>query len=262
MDAKASASSVAVGLGTESRSNAVAVGRGAQAWDNAIAIGSATWATEDHSVAIGKSAKTEEPNQVMFGATPDHQYGDPPLNLKTYGTMQATDFLDADGNSIIGGGGEEEAFFGSLKVSLDYNTGDWGEESYNSLGGAVLTGGGGSGVHGAYTRLSTYNFDYTTIGCGTFNMLSTLTGRKHHPNVYGNSVWAVFEHHNPQPLTSTSEYGAAGTQARERVLAPRGADAFWEGRFEDVLNAYLDKDGNAMMSILMLSTASQQYKRE
>ena len=48
----------------------------------------------------------------MFGAAPDATYGEV-LNLKTYGTVQATDFLDADGNSIIlttidaGSGGDD-----------------------------------------------------------------------------------------------------------------------------------------------------------
>lgn len=104
VDAKAVTNAVAVGLGTEARPNAIAIGRSAQAWDNAMAIGSATWAQHDYSIAIGKNAKTEEAQQVMFGATPDNPYGKP-VNLKTYGTMQATDFLDADGESIIGAGG-------------------------------------------------------------------------------------------------------------------------------------------------------------
>lgn len=91
VDAKAVSNAVAVGLGTEARPNAVAIGRSAQAWDKAMALGSGTWATHDYSVAIGKGAKTEEPNQVMFGATPDDPYSEP-VNLKTYGAIQAAQF--------------------------------------------------------------------------------------------------------------------------------------------------------------------------
>ena len=121
---KATDSGVAVGAQTEARSNAVAVGRGARGWgDYAMAIGSATFAEYDCSVAIGRSAVTEEQDQVMFGATPDHAYGKP-LNLKTYGTMQATDFLDADGNSIVGGDVDLSSCV-KLEASTQYMKGEW-----------------------------------------------------------------------------------------------------------------------------------------
>jgi len=106
-DAKGSENSVAVGWATEARKRAIAIGYNTRAWgDHSTALGSAAFIHGDHeySVAIGSNAATEEPQQVMFGTAPDATYGKP-LNLKTYGTVQAADFLDEDGNSIIGTGG-------------------------------------------------------------------------------------------------------------------------------------------------------------
>lgn len=100
VDAKAFELSAAIGYCSEARTNSVAVGQGAQAWKSGVAIGNQAGAIHDYSVAIGENAFTEETSQVMFGTTPNASYGTP-LNLKTYGTMQATDYLDADGNSIV-----------------------------------------------------------------------------------------------------------------------------------------------------------------
>ena len=172
-NAKAGYYGTTVGAMSEARDFSVAIGRSANVWaNNAVAIGYGTWAREEHSVAIGSQAETEEPGQVMFGTPPNHPQDGQVLNLKTYGTMQAADFLDADGNSIVGGGGSEIPFeegvvsLRGLEIATDSITGEWGHEVFAKEGGLKLDGGHASGKSGSYARFTTFNFDPYTLSQG------------------------------------------------------------------------------------------------
>ena len=259
-NAKAGYYGTTVGAMSEARDFSVAIGRSANVWaNNAVAIGYGTWAREEHSVAIGSQAETEEPGQVMFGTPPNHPQDGQVLNLKTYGTMQAADFLDADGNSIVGGGGSEIPFeegvvsLRGLEIATDSITGEWGHEVFAKEGGLKLDGGHASGKSGSYARFTTFNFDPYTLSQGYVQYCYDTddNGVESPSSVYDNSTWAVWEHHNaPVSDFNVRMWGGRNAGKRAGIGAPWGRCDFWEGHFSEVYaESYLDKDGNAMMSI-------------
>ena len=97
------------------------------------AIGNAARASVDglsNSTAIGSNAVVDASNKI--------QLGDTEVTLvHTHGSMQATDFLDAEGNSIMGGGGGGSSL--------------WTEESDGSISRDSVVR-VNSGITGTYTE--------------------------------------------------------------------------------------------------------------
>ena len=193
-------------------------------------------------------------------ATRDLDWAEVPLVV--HGKIQANDIVDADGNSIIGGGGgagsdipfdDGVISVHGIEVAADYETGEWGHEVFAKEGGLKLTGGHADGQESSYGRLTTYNFDPYTLSQGYVQYCydTDWNGVVPPSGVYDNSTWAIWEHHNP-PSTDLNVriWGGRNAGKRAGIGAPLGRCDFYEGHFEEVRSdSYLDKDGNAMMSI-------------
>jgi hypothetical protein len=73
----------------------VAIGNGAKGGDSATAVGTGAWANGSYSIALGAASTAEEKEFAISGYIDKVNF--------SKATVQAKDFLDADGNSIVGG---------------------------------------------------------------------------------------------------------------------------------------------------------------
>ena len=173
-------------------------------------------------------------------------------NITAKGAVQASEFLDADGNNILKIPYDEsnhKLMVSTIELSLDPATGEWGHDSYLHHGGMTMSGYAGDGDW-AESAISVYAFP-AGIGTSYFQYVYDLdtAGASDPVHVYGDGVWAVWE----EPNAPTKDFAVriwGGRLKRAGIGAPYGQCEFYEGHFEEVYaDSYLDKDGSAMMSI-------------
>jgi len=145
---------VLIGSEVSAKEGGVAIGQGADAGDQSVAVGRYSFAGAGaNSVAIGNGAIANE-DAIGLGSYANAASGEfaigTGINAVNFSgaTVQATDFLDADGNSIIGAGGGE-ALWEQSGSDLYYSAGNVGigVTPLGSSSGAFtqLQIGGGSG---------------------------------------------------------------------------------------------------------------------
>ena len=173
-------------------------------------------------------------------------------NITSKGVVQANDYLDADGNSIVSidwfDESDHQPEVSAIKLSSNYKTGDWGADNFAAYGGAVVSGlAADENIATCSTMVYAFPNGLTTA----YRQYAYDLDGENNANIYGEGVWAVWE--EPNPLSSDFNvriWGGHPSRKRPGIGAPFGMCEFYQGHFEEVrASAYQDKDGNAMMSI-------------